>query len=72
MTAKRYHSLLERQANGRWAIAFGDYDRECVVQEREDMIDSAMDDDATEYKIITTADDQASIDAKVATLNATL
>jgi hypothetical protein len=70
--SKRYFTLLERQANGRWCIAFGDYDRECVEQERDDLLDSSTDEDETEYKIICTSEDQASIDAKVQALNVNL
>lgn len=70
MTKRTYYTLLVRDhANDPWAIDFGDYDRECVQDERDGLVDSE------EYtkgntKIIKSADDQASINAAVAALNA--
>jgi hypothetical protein len=57
----------------RWGIAFGDYTFSVVAQERDDLVESApFDQDGAypEYKIVRTSDDQASIDAEVAKLNA--
>lgn len=65
MKAKRYYTLLVRyEAGDAWKAAFGDYDRETVVDERDDSYA-----DAAATKIIATAPDQASIDAEVAQLN---
>jgi hypothetical protein len=66
--AKVYHTLLSREnATSPWVIEFGDYKRSVVKQERDDMKDGAYCDYA--FKIITTPDDQASIDAVVKALN---
>ena len=48
-----------------WAVEFGDYDRQCVVDERDDLNDG---DPTRRFKIITSADDQASINEAVAAL----
>jgi hypothetical protein len=66
---KRYHTLLVRDdATCPWGIAFGDYSRRVVADERNDLQDNeeySFDD----MRIIATTDDQASIDAEVARLN---
>lgn len=65
---RKYHTLLERDAkDAPWCIAFGDYDRETVIGERESYIDSGT--RRANLKIITTGAAQKSIDAKVAELN---
>jgi hypothetical protein len=61
-----YYSLLALEA-GRWVIEFGDYDRQVVRDELADYVDRGY--RAKNLKIISTADDQASIVAKVAQLN---
>jgi len=66
MTTK-YHTLCVR-VNGRWSPEFGDYDKEVVRDERDDVRDGGGI-PARDLKIITTADDQASINAGVAHLN---
>lgn len=64
-----YYTLLSREPHStRWAIEFGDYDREVVRQERDDLKDGDYCDHA--FKIITTGETQAEIDAEVARLNA--
>jgi hypothetical protein len=71
--ASRYFTLLERMPGERWGIAFGDYTFSVVAQERDDLVENApFDHDGAypEYKIVRTSDDQASIDAEVAKLNA--
>lgn len=60
--ATKYHTLLTLE-NGLWCIQFGDYDKEVVKQEKEDSYSDYK------CKIITTLDDQASVDAKVKELN---
>lgn len=62
----RYFSLLTMTEAGLWAPQFGDYDRDVVADERED---SYADEKSI---IISTKDDQASIDKKVAEMNAAL
>jgi hypothetical protein len=66
--ARKYFTLVSRGPDDtRWAIEFGDYDRACVRQERDDMKDGHYCDHV--FRILETADDQASIDAEVAKLN---
>lgn len=67
--ATKYYSLLVR-LDGRWSIHFGDYDRQVVAEEQADVLDSSGDKAIT--KIITTGPDQASIDKRVADMNAVL
>ncbi len=63
--ARNYYTLIVRDdKQASWCIHFGDYDLDTVQQERFDLID------ADEYKgynikIITTTDDQRSIDEAV-------
>ena len=65
-TTKRYFILAVRfEASDRYTAQFGDYDREVVAQEREDEYEEAY---AT--RIISAPDDQQSIDAAIAKLNA--
>lgn len=64
----RYHSLLARDSKAEnWSIQFGDFDKECVIQEAEDQKDSGT---FKYFKIITTGVSQKDIDAAVAKLNA--
>lgn len=70
MKPRTYHTLLllEHDDKGsRWAIGFGDYDRDTVEFERDDHRDHGY--RAKELKIITTTDLQADIDAAVRELN---
>jgi hypothetical protein len=64
----RYHTLLRRE-DGIWAIEFGDYSRAVVQDELEDTVGGYQDVRRKDLKIITTYDDQASINAAVADLN---
>jgi hypothetical protein len=66
--ARKYHSLLER-IDGRWSIQFGDFDREVVRQELEDVHEGVPFVKKKDLKIITTAENQAAIAAAVAKLN---
>ena len=62
---KRYYTLAVRfEASDRYTAQSGDYNREVVAQERDDEYEEAY---AT--KIISTQDDQQSIDAAIAKLN---
>ncbi len=63
---RRYYTLAVRfEASDEWSVQFGDYDRECVVQEKEDAYE-----DAYAAKVISSNDDQAAINAAIAKLNA--
>ncbi|WP_316235074.1 MULTISPECIES: hypothetical protein [unclassified Bradyrhizobium] len=65
---RNYYTLVSRETKGSpWVIEFGDYSRAVVADERNDMKDGDYCDHA--FKILTTLDDQASIDAAVAELN---
>lgn len=63
---RKYHTLLVKfdSKDEPWSIQFGDYDRDCVVDERNDCYSECI---AT--KIICTYEDQASVDAEVNRLN---
>jgi hypothetical protein len=72
--ARKYYTLVSQRLRREWCIEFGDYDRQTVVEEREDILDGLehSDDPADQlvlFKIITTADDQDAIEAAVAKLN---
>ncbi|MCP1937405.1 hypothetical protein J2R95_003200 [Bradyrhizobium japonicum] len=70
--ARTYYTLLEKHHDDTaWSIAFGDYDREVVAQERDDIRDGHGF-EGQRLKIIATNDAQADIDAKVAEINAKL
>lgn len=65
--SKAYFSLIVRFDRGdRWAVQFGDYDRETVQAEAEEY------GDAYRVKIIKTAPDQSAINLAVALQNAKL
>ena len=69
--AKRraYFTLLSKGPDDdRWSIEFGDYDRNTVRDERDDMKDGHYCDHR--FRIIETGDTQAELDAAVALLNA--
>lgn len=63
-----YHTLLERERYGApWVIEFGDYDRAVVRAERRDYHDAGR--KLINLLIISTMDDQASIQRRVDELN---
>lgn len=62
--AKYYTLLLKDDAHSPWGIAFGDYDRDVVVDEYEDCYTAYY-----AYKIIRTDEDQAAIEDCVSRLN---
>ena len=68
---KRYFTLLAREPDGKWTPQFGDYDRETVSAEQADYIDhiGTTWPKGTKFKIITSNDTQASIDAAITALN---
>ena len=76
---RKYHTLLERTDTG-WHVSFGDYNRHLVNAELEELWYSHKIDTigqprsirrkkAELFKIITTAEDQASINKAVASEN---
>ncbi|UGY13756.1 hypothetical protein HAP48_0035070 [Bradyrhizobium septentrionale] len=71
MTRKTYFSLIAREPDGEWSPQFGDYDRETVDAEKRDYIDhiGTTWPKGTEFKIITSNDTQASIDAAIVALS---
>ncbi|WP_316172955.1 hypothetical protein [Bradyrhizobium sp. SZCCHNRI2049] len=69
---RRYYTLLVREkASEPWGIHFGDYDRECVEAEREDITayPAVSGYHKRDTRIIRTGDTQAEIDAGVRALN---
>jgi hypothetical protein len=69
---KQYHSLLINYGPPdapEWGIHFGDYDLAVVKQERVDLAEGFDPVPRSRSLIITTAPDQASIDAEVARRN---
>lgn len=61
-----YYTLIVRNnADAPWEEAFGDYDREVVEDEREDLCRHKK----SNTKIIKTGDKQDEIEAKIAKLN---
>lgn len=62
-----YHSLIAYRDNV-WSIIFGDYDKEVVMDEKHDMMDSEGI-PAKHLKIMSTRADQASIFAKLDAIN---
>lgn len=71
--ARKYYTLVEKDYDSQWTIQFGDYDRETVEQERDDIWESMIErfhgSKARTFKIVSSADDQHSIDSAVAVLN---
>ncbi len=68
MTARPYFTLATNEDGAGWAIQFGDYDRDCVEQEIEDSFEGIP---SRYIKIVRTpTDDQATINAAIAKLNA--
>ena len=74
--ADRTYYTLAESVDGRWAVAFGDYDKQTVMDEREDMLDADITGQSFKRRaqrlkvIITTTSDQAEINAAIARLNA--
>jgi hypothetical protein len=78
---KKYHTLLERSSkDGKWYIAFGDYNKSLVKAELDELFYNHKIETigqprskrrlkASLFKIITTADDKASIEKAVASEN---
>jgi hypothetical protein len=51
---KSYWALLERQPNGTWAVAFGDWSKDVVQQERRDMHESFPNPKLKDLKVVET------------------
>ena len=69
MTNRKYYTLITRDdIQAPWCIAFGDYDRACVDEEREDHFNHGW--TIRNTRIITTSDKQADIDNAVLCINA--
>ena len=63
--SKPYYSLIVKYEKGNlWSIAFGDYKKAVVMQEREDAYQ-----DCHKTRIICTMSNQEAIDSEVARLN---
>lgn len=66
---RKYYGLVLRE-EGMWTWAFGDFDKECVVFERDDYRDGGV--KAKDLNIVTFASvpSQAQVDELIADLNA--
>jgi hypothetical protein len=65
--ARTYFTLCTREADGVWSPQFGDYDKDCVRFELDDY--AQHDYKRKDLRIVTSYDDQASINTAVAALN---
>lgn len=65
--ARLYHNLF-LYMDGYWSLQFGDYDRKTVQDELDDYRDKGFYKKA--LRIVTTNDDQASINAAIDKINA--
>ena len=72
--ARTYYTLLVRdnamRSDAPWEVAFGDYDRDVVDDERDGYADSGAY-RVRDMQIIATGDMQQDVDARVAELNGT-
>lgn len=67
---KPYFTLVERTPDGPWGPQFGDYDKQCVEDERADMLYAGAGRiRAKDLRIVRSGDTQAEIDAAIAKLN---
>lgn len=70
---RTYYTLAVQWEKGdRYCPEFGDYDLECVNDEREDMLNSYYDLKPKQIKVIKTQDTQASIEEAIHNLNQAL
>jgi hypothetical protein len=67
--ARKYFTLLERLPGELWAPQFGDYDRNVVAQEGDDMKNSGSFIKGTKLKIICTDGSQKAINDEVMRIN---
>ena len=76
MATKKYFTLVQFNAIAKtWQPQFGDYDKQVVVDERDDMLcgyNCGVSLRKKDFKIIATTPEQKDIDAAVAALNAKL
>ena len=68
MTTKRYFTLCILDGD-KWYPDFGDYELEVVAQELDDRLDSDDSLKRSDTRIVTSTDEQGSIEAAVAALN---
>jgi len=69
---KTYYTLaIQWERGDRFSPEFGDYDFECVIDEREDIVYS-YDLKASQVKVIKTDGSQSAIDQAISKLNSTL
>jgi hypothetical protein len=69
---RTYYTLaVQWEKGGRYSPEFGDYDLECVNDERDDMMYS-YNLSGRQIKVIKTSADQSAIDQAISKLNATL
>jgi len=72
ITMKTYYTLaIQWERGDRFSPEFGDYDFECVIDEREDIVYS-YDLKASQVKVIKTDGSQSAIDQAISKLNSTL
>lgn len=64
----KYYTLLQK-ISGNWEEVFGDYDKDCVKYERQELVEYGIAKKEV-FKIIKTSDHQDAIEAKIAELNA--
>lgn len=68
--SRPYFTLCERAPDSAWAPQFGDYDKQCVEDERADMLYAGAGRiRAKDLRIVRSGDTQAEIDAAIAKLN---
>jgi hypothetical protein len=67
---RKYHTLIVREDDkSPWTIHFGDYDRNTVWEEKEDLHSNGLGYKKKNMKIITTTDAQADIARAVRRIN---
>lgn len=64
---RKYFTLVQQDTDGVWSIQFGDYDRSCVEFELDEIHYQGA--PKKTLRILTTANDQPSINAAVAKIN---
>ncbi|RPJ08135.1 MAG: hypothetical protein EHM36_05860 [Deltaproteobacteria bacterium] len=70
--AKRYYTLVQK-VDGKWTPQFGDYSREAVYEERQNLLDGWYYGErgmAKKLKVIATGDEQEMINIAIQAMNA--
>lgn len=65
---RSYFTLLKRDESGLWGAEFGDYEKDCVDQERLDEIESGRV-KAGDVKVIKSGEKQGDIESAIKRLN---